>query len=76
MILEGDKEAQRETEACGEWPKDILLCETKFHISEFAKQISYASLFAFSSIAQSVEHAAVNRSVVGSSPTGGGKENL
>ena len=28
--------------------------------------------FTFSSIAQSVEHAAVNRSVVGSSPTGGG----
>ena len=27
--------------------------------------------FQFSSLAQSVEHAAVNRSVVGSSPTGG-----
>ena len=27
--------------------------------------------FAYSSIAQSVEHAAVNRGVVGSSPTGG-----
>ena len=46
--------------------------EGKAYISEFAKQISYANLFAFSSIAQSVEHAAVNRSVVGSSPTGGG----
>ncbi len=40
---------------------------------EFARRISYANLFALSSIAQSVEHAAVNRSVVGSSPTGGGK---
>ena len=28
----------------------------------------------YSSLAQSVEHAAVNRSVVGSSPTGGAKE--
>ena len=28
-------------------------------------------LFFYSSLAQSVEHAAVNRSVVGSSPTGG-----
>ena len=32
--------------------------------------------FRFSSIAQSVEHAAVNRSVVGSSPTGGGSGKL
>ena len=30
--------------------------------------------FTFSSIAQSVEHAAVNRSVVGSSPTGGAQQ--
>ena len=28
----------------------------------------------YSSLAQSVEHAAVNRSVVGSSPTGGAKK--
>ncbi len=28
----------------------------------------------YSSLAQSVEHAAVNRSVVGSSPTGGAEE--
>ena len=43
--------------------------------SEIAKQISYGNRrFTFSSIAQSVEHAAVNRSVVGSSPTGGGKK--
>ena len=30
----------------------------------------------YSSLAQSVEHAAVNRSVVGSSPTGGAKETV
>ena len=30
----------------------------------------------YSSLAQSVEHAAVNRSVVGSSPTGGAKSGL
>ena len=41
-------------------------------LKEFVKQTSYVDRrFTFSSIAQSVEHAAVNRSVVGSSPTGG-----
>ena len=32
--------------------------------------------FIYSSLAQSVEHAAVNRRVVGSSPTGGAKNSL
>ena len=32
--------------------------------------------FLYSSIAQSVEHAAVNRRVVGSSPTGGANQHL
>ena len=31
----------------------------------------WAGPFSYASLAQSVEHAAVNRSVVGSSPTGG-----
>ena len=30
--------------------------------------------FVYASLAQSVEHAAVNRGVVGSSPTGGARE--
>ena len=33
----------------------------------------WAGPFAYASLAQSVEHAAVNRRVVGSSPTGGAK---
>ena len=32
--------------------------------------------FSYASLAQSVEHAAVNRRVVGSSPTGGAKKRL
>ena len=35
------------------------------------KRIILSSLSAYSSLAQSVEHSAVNRVVVGSSPTGG-----
>ena len=37
------------------------------------KALFFSALSIFSSIAQSVEHAAVNRRVVGSSPTGGAK---
>ena len=41
-------------------------------ILEFAEsQIDRITSAQYSSLAQSVEHAAVNRSVVGSSPTGG-----
>ena len=36
----------------------------------------WAGPFAYASLAQSVEHAAVNRRVVGSSPTGGAKSGL
>ena len=40
---------------------------------EAAREDRSAPTYIFSSIAQSVEHAAVNRRVVGSSPTGGAK---
>ena len=42
------------------------------------KQIQKANFLKieYSSLAQSVEHAAVNRRVVGSSPTGGAKNSL
>ena len=36
----------------------------------------WAGPFSYASLAQSVEHAAVNRRVVGSSPTGGAKMRL
>ena len=36
----------------------------------------WAGPFSYASLAQSVEHAAVNRRVVGSSPTGGAKSGL
>ena len=36
-----------------------------------ARKVRLSPTFIYSSIAQSVEHAAVNRRVVGSSPTGG-----
>ena len=43
---------------------------------EAAREDRSAPTYIFSSIAQSVEHAAVNRRVVGSSPTWGAKESL
>ena len=41
-----------------------------------SKGLAQVKPFAFASLAQQVEHAAVNRRVVGSNPTGGAKDGI